>query len=197
MRIFDCIQNTPEWHACRCGVPSASSFDCIVTTDGKPSKQRQKYLYKLAGERITGLAEETYTNGAMQRGKEMEAEARKLYTFHTGKEVAEIGFCLADGGYGASPDGLVGDDGCLEIKCPQLATHVGYLLENKLPIEYFQQTQGQLLVTERRYVDFISYYPAMKPLIIRVERDEKFLAILKEELEKFCKELNEITERIR
>lgn len=197
MKIFDCVQGGPEWHACRCGVPSASSFDCIITTEGKPSKQREQYLYKLAGERVTGMAEETYTNGAMQRGKEMEAEARRFYTFHTGKEVVEVGFCLADGGYGASPDGLVSEDSCLEIKCPQLATHVGYLLENKLPTKYFQQTQGQLLVTERKYVDFISYYPAMKPLIIKVERDEKFIKVLRIELDVFCQQLEEITNKIR
>jgi putative phage-type endonuclease len=195
MKIIDCVQGTPEWFSARCGIPSASNFDKIITMDGKPSKQRTKYLYQLAGERLAGKPEETYTNGAMQRGKELEAEARKLYQIVTGNEVQEVGFCLAEG-YGASPDGLVGQDGSLEIKCPIISTHVGYLLEKVVPSDYFQQTQGQLLVTGRSWVDFVSYYPGIKPLIIRAERDEKFIAALKTELVNFCEELNDISNRI-
>jgi predicted phage-related endonuclease len=196
MKIIDCLQGSPEWYAARCGIPSASSFDKIVTTKGEPSKQRTKYLYQLAGETITGLAEESYSNANMERGKIVEAEARSLYTFNTGKEVLQAGFCLAEG-YGASPDGLVGEEGCLELKCPIMATHVGYLLDNTLPMDYFQQVQGQLLVTGRKWVDFMSYYPAMKPLIIRVEIDEKFIKALKIELELFCDELKEIINKIK
>lgn len=199
MRIIDVPQNSPEWLAVRRGVPSASAFDMIVTTKGEPSKQRQKYLYRLAGEQVSGIVEETYQNGAMLRGKEMEDEARQLYSLINGVEVQQVGFCVADGdfAYGASPDGLVGEDGCLEIKCPQMATHVGYLLENVLPLEYFQQTQGQLLVTGMKWVDFMSYYPGLKPLIIRVNPDKKFQQALRAELEKFCVELKQITERIK
>jgi len=199
MRIIDVQQNSPEWSAVRRGVPSASAFDMIVTTKGELSKQRQKYLYRLAGEQVSGIVEETYQNGAMLRGKEMEDEARQLYSLINGVEVQQVGFCVADGdfAYGASPDGLIGEDGCLEIKCPQMATHVGYLIENVLPLEYFQQTQGQLLVTGRKWVDFMSYYPGLKPLIIRVNPDKKFQQVLKAELEKFCIELKQITERIK
>jgi putative phage-type endonuclease len=199
MRIIDCVQGSPEWHLARCGVPTASSFDLIITTKGEPSKQRLKYLYKLAGEQITGIAEETYQNGAMLRGKELEAEARKLYEFMSGETVQEVGFCVVDGdyAYGASPDGLVGEDGNLEIKCPSLSVHVGYLLDNKLPTDYFQQTQGQLLVTGRKFCDFISYYPGMKPLLIRVKPDKDFHKVLKTELEKFCVELKQVVEKIR
>lgn len=196
MKIIDVLQSTPEWHKARCGIPTSSEFDKLLTTKGEVSKQRQKYLYQLAGETITGIAEETYQNAVMQRGKEMEAEARQLYQLITGKEVKEIGFCLADG-YGASPDGLVGEDGLVEIKCPTMAVHVGYLLDNAFPLDYFQQCQGQLLVTERKWVDFMSYYPGIKPLIIRVMRDEKFIKALKIELEVFCRELPEIVAKIK
>ena len=196
MKVIDCLQYSPEWYAARCGIPTASSFDMILCADGKVSKQRTKYLYRLAGESITGIAEETYQNATMQRGKEMEAEARQLYSLITGEEVQQVGFCLADG-YGASPDGLVGEKGLLEIKCPNIATHVGYLLENVLPTDYFQQTQGQLLVTGREWCDFLSYYPGLRPLIIRVTRDEIFIKALKAELKKFCAELAEVRERIK
>jgi exodeoxyribonuclease (lambda-induced) len=141
MIIIDAPQRSAEWYAARCGVPSASSFDKIITVDGKPSKQAMKYLYQLAGERITGKAEESYVNGAMQRGIELEAEARQLYSIITDLPVQEVGFCVSEGWarYGASPDGIVDSEGLLEIKCPTLATHVCYLLDNALPSEYFQQ----------------------------------------------------------
>lgn len=177
-------------------MPSASNFDKIITADGKPSKQRTKYLYRLAGETITGIAEESYQNNNMIRGQELEAEARQLYSLATGEEVKQVGFCLSDG-YGCSPDGLVGEKGLLEIKCPTMAIHIGYLLADTLPVGYKQQIQGQLLVTGREWCDFLSYYPGIKPLIVRVERDEKFLIALKVELQLFCEELKKVIEKIR
>jgi predicted phage-related endonuclease len=195
MIVLDMEQGTDVWKAVRCGIPTASNFDRIVTTKGEPSKQRQKYLYQLVGERITGIPEETYQNGAMQRGIQMEEEARKLYQFLSGEIVTQVGFCM-ENGYGASPDGVVSEDGLLEVKCPMLANHVGYLIENCLPSEYFQQTQGQLLVTGRKWLDFMSYYPGIKPLIIRVERDEKFLLELEKQLRIFCTELDSMIEKI-
>jgi len=196
MKIIDCVQGTPEWFAARCGIPTASNFDKIVTSKGEPSKQRTKYLYQLAGESITGIQEETYQNATMQRGIEMEAEARNLYSMTTGEELKEVGFCLSKG-VGASPDGLVGEKGGLEIKCPNLATHVGYLLENTLPTDYFQQVQGNLLVTGREWWTFMSYYPGIKPLIIKVNRNEIFIKSLEVELEIFCRELQQIIKKIK
>ena len=196
MRIIECTQGTPEWFAARCGIPTASNFDKILCVDGKLSKQRTKYLYQLAGETITGIAEESYQNSNMQRGIEMEAEARQLYELVTGHKVQEIGFCLADG-YGASPDGLVGKEGILEIKCPTLSVHVGYLLEDMLPMDYWQQLQGQLLVTGREWVDFMSYSPGIKHLIIRVKREKKFLKLLEVELKRFSTELKQVVRMIR
>lgn len=198
MKTFEFEQQTPEWYAIRAGRPTASSFDKIVTTKGEPSKQSIKYLYKLAGEFVSGQPEETYQNGAMLRGCEMEEEARNLYQVINDVEVQKVGFCLADSEkYGASPDGLIGEDGLLEIKCPTLAVHVEYLLGGKMPSTYFQQVQGQLLVTGRKYCDFLSYYPAIKPFIVRVERDKAFLKALEVELEVFCQQLEETINKIK
>ena len=199
MITLDIQQGTPEWFAARCGIPSASNFDKIVTSKGDASKQSQKYMYQLAAERITGKSEENYTNPAMQRGTEMEAEARSLYEILTGNTVKQVGLCYRTEKklYAASPDGLVGEDGLLEIKCPMAYASVGYLLDGTMPTDYIQQVQGQMLVTDRKWVDFMSYYPGLKPLIVRVMRDERFLIALDGELNKFCKELEATVERIK
>lgn len=199
MRIIQCEQGSAEWFRARAGIPTASSFDKIITTTGTRSKQREKYMFQLAGERIIGKPEETYTNAAMQRGKEMEAEARQNYEFIYGETVEQVGLCVTEGEMvvGASPDGLLNANGGLEIKCPELATHVSYLLDNKLPTAYFQQVQGNLFVTGREWWDFVSYYPGLKPLLIRVERDENFIKALRVELGIFCAELEEVYKKIR
>ncbi len=198
MRIVDVVQGSEEWFAVKCGVPSASDFEKIVTVKGEQSKQREKYLYQLAGERITGKSEETYTNGNMQRGKELEDEARKLYEFNSKHKTIQVGFCLNEKPkYGCSPDGLIGKDGLLEIKCPILTTQVNYLINKTFPLDYFQQTQGQLLVTGRKWLDFISYCPGMKPLIIRVKRNNEFLVKLEAELKLFCLDLDKIVKKIK
>ncbi len=198
MKIVDVVQGTTEWKMARAGIPTASEFSSIITADGKPSKQRQKYLYRLAGERITGIPEESYTNGAMQRGQLLEEEARQYHSFIIGEEVKKVGLCLTDDGrVGCSPDGLINDKGGSEYKCPALSTHVGYLLENTLPTEYFQQVQGGLYVTERDWWDFCSYYPGMRPLILRVHRDEKFIKLLEPALKEFCHELDAVTAKLK
>lgn len=199
MKIVNCAQGTPEWFEARCGIPTASNFDKIVDENGNPSRQRKKYLYQLAGERITNKPEETYQNFAMQRGRELEAEARSFYEMTTEKVIDQVGLCVSDGEfiYAASPDGLVGDEGNIEIKCPMIATHVSYLISGDLPSDYFQQVQGQLLVTGRKWCDFISYYPGMNPLVVRVVPDEAFQAKLKSELERFCADLDAVTKQIR
>jgi len=197
--VAEVLQGTPEWLAARLGIPTASGFDRIITTKGEPSKQAQKYMYQLAAERITGAKEEGYQNGVMQRGMEMEAEARAMYEFITGNEVKTVGVCYPDEkkAYGCSPDGLVNSDGLVEIKCPTSPVHVAYLLSGELPAEYFQQVQGQLLVTGRKYVDFFSFYPGIKPLLVRVDRDEIFIKALDAELRVFCKKLDEVTKKLK
>ncbi|HYE75600.1 MAG TPA: YqaJ viral recombinase family protein [Blastocatellia bacterium] len=198
MIILECEQQSAEWSAARLGIPTSSGFDKIITTDGKPSKQAEKYMYQLAGERIAKTSEDGFKSKYMERGNELEDEARRFYEMFTDSTVRRVGVCYADHKkYACSPDGLVGEDGGIQIKCPSMAVHVGYLVNGKLPTEYFQQVQGELLCTGRSWWDFVSYYPKLKPLIVRVYRDENFIKELQVELEVFCAKLDEITERIR
>ena len=198
MRVVNCEQRSPEWFAARLGVPSASEFDKIITTKGDPSKQAEKYLYRLAGEFVSGKAEETYQNASMARGVELELEARQLYEFSHNVEVVQVGFCLSDDvRAGCSPDGLIGEDGGMEIKCPIVSTHVEYLLGGVLPSEYFQQVQGSLFITGRKWWDFMSYYPGLKPLIVRVYPDQKFIPALRAELASFAGKLDGVISRIK
>ena len=198
MIINNCEQGSQEWFKAKAGVPSASNFDKIVDSKGNPSKQAKKYMYQLAGEKITGIREETYQNASMLRGVEMEAEARKAFEYVYGTKVDQVGMCLTDDKIcGCSPDGMVGEKGLTEIKCPEIQTHVGYLLDNKLPTKYFQQVQGQLFVTGREWCVFMSYYPGIKPLLVNVERDEEFIKKLDKELKLFNEELEVIVAKIR
>jgi hypothetical protein len=199
MIVLGCDQGSPEWHKARVGIPSASVFDKILTTKGELSKSSQKLIYQLAGERIVGEREEGYTNSAMQRGVELEPEARALFELITGKEVQEVGMCYYDEreDRSCSPDGLMGDvnpllatEG-LEIKCPSLAVHVEYLLGKKLPTSYFQQVQGSLYITGLERWHFLSYYPGVKPFHIIVERDEVWITKLDKALEDFVVELED------
>jgi len=198
MKTHDFEQYSPEWWALRLGKPTASKFDKIITTRAEPSKQKQKYLQQLAGEYVCGKAEQTYQNAAMLRGLEVESEAREFYEFKKDVEIKQVGFCVSDDEtHGASPDGLVGDKGLIEIKCPLITTHVGYLIKNTLVTDYFQQVQGQMFVTGRDWTDLLSYYPGLRPVLIRVERDEEFIMNLRVELRMFCEELNEVINKIK
>lgn len=197
--LYDLEQGTQEWHQARAGIPTASCFDQILTTAGVPSKSRDKYLYKLAAERIVGKSESGFQSDAMLRGQELEAEARAYYELTTDRKPIRVGICYSDDTrqIGASPDSLVDEEGLLEIKCPLAHTQVGYLLNEGLPTDYFQQVQGQLWVTGRKWADFVSYYPGLNPLVVRVLPDAKFHAALDAELPRFCADLIAITERIR
>lgn len=202
MRIIDCDQESPEWFKARCGIPTSSCFDKIVDIKGNRSKQREGYLYQLAGERITKKSEDPFQSDAMKRGKELEDEARQIYGIIKKVKVKKVGLFITEYAnpkynHATSPDGVVGKEGLIEIKCPIMKTHVYYLLKNQLPADYFQQTQGQLLVTGYKWVDFVSYYPGLKPLIIRVMPDKAFQAKLRKELELFCIELDKIVKIIK
>jgi putative phage-type endonuclease len=191
-------QRSEEWYAAKAGVPSASNFDKIVTMAGQRSKQADKYLYQLAGEKVLGKIEDGYCNAAMTRGIELEPEARSFFEMLHDVEVQEVGMCYRDEQklFSCSPDGLMENAG-LEIKCPQLSTHIEYLLNNALPATYFQQVQGSLYVTGLSHWFFMSYYPGIKPLIVKVEPDLKFHAKLEAALEQFCNELDKVTNKLR
>lgn len=184
MKIINCDQGTPEWHGCRAGIPTASAFDKIITSTGKASTQAEAYINQLLAEQMAGQSGGIEPTEWMLRGIEMEAEARLFYELETGRNVDQAGFIVGDG-CGCSPDGMIGDDGLIEIKCPKPETHVGYLRANKLPTKYVCQVQGQLWVCERDWCDFLSYCPGLPPVLVRVERDEEFIDKLAAAMVKF------------
>jgi hypothetical protein len=156
-------------------------FAKIVTTKGAWSTQADSYINQLVAEKLTGERTEVYQNEHMIRGVELEPEARANYELITGNDAEEVGFCLHDDiAAGCSPDALVLDKGGLEIKCPAPATHVEWVKAGVLPSKHLQQIMGCLWITGRQWWDFMSYHPTMKPLIVRVERDEEYIAALAE-----------------
>lgn len=198
MIILDIPQQSPEWFKERAGRPSASCFDQIVTSRGEPSKSAQKYMYQLAGERITGIKTETFQSEAMKRGVELEAEARAYFELVYDVEIKQVGICYPDEQkrYACSPDGLTDTFG-LEIKCPLIHTHVQYLLDDKLPTDYIQQVQGGMYVTGLDRWFFMSYYPGLPPLIKEVKLDEDFGFKLSAQLDMFCNQLEKVTDKLR
>lgn len=186
--LTDIEQGTPEWQACRIGIPTASRFDCIVTpARAELSKQSDGYLRELLAEWLSGRVAESYTSGWMQRGNETEPEAREYYAFVRDLDVARVGFVYGNESrmFGCSPDGLVGDDGMIEIKSPAPKTQIGYLLDRQLPLDYKAQVQGSLMVTGRTWCDFLSYCPGLPPLLLRIERDDKYIEKLREGIDSF------------
>ena len=187
MRVIDSVQGTPEWLESRLGCPSGSGFDKLITATGKPSTQAEGYINQLIAELLTG--ETTYVKKTewMERGNELEPRARDYFELATGNTVVETGFCKHDElECGVSPDGIVGDNGLIEIKCPAPSTHVAYLRSGVLPTKYKQQVQGQMWITERDWCDFLSYHPSMPALLVRVERDKDYIDLLAAEVEKAC-----------
>ena len=179
MLVLECEQGSEEWHKARAGVPSASNFSKLITAAGKPSTSAETYINSLIAYLITGTVEESYKNENMARGNLLEPQARAMYELATDNVVTEVGFCLHDTIMaGCSPDGLVGDDGGLEIKCPSASTHVGYLRSQKLPTIYKQQVMGCLWITGREWWDFMSFHPEMEDLIVRVYRDDEYINVL-------------------
>jgi hypothetical protein len=177
--IHNVIQGTTEWLAVRAGIPTASAFDRIVTPKGKASAQAEKYMFMLLAERIMQHPVLQIQTNWMGRGKELEGEAVLYYEGVRELDTSVIGFVTNDDGtIGASPDRFVGDDGLLELKVPAEHTHVGYLLTRAVDAEYYPQVQGQLWITGRKWLDIMSYHPEMPPAIVRVERDDGYIATL-------------------
>lgn len=198
------VQGTPEWFAARCGRVTASRVcDVVARTKTGWGASRANYMAQLIAERLTGDVAESYTNGAMQWGTDNEPDARRAYEFRADAEVTEIGFAphptidMA----GASPDGLVGADGLVEIKAPNTATHIDTLLGQKVPEKYVTQMQFQMACTGRKWCDFVSYDPrlpeAMRLFIRRVERDDDRIAELEREVGTFLAELDNKVQALR
>ena len=186
-RHIDVEQGTDEWLEARLGVPTASMFGKFITPTGRKSSQAEGYINQLIAERVTGEPTQFFKSEAMQRGNDLEPCARDMYELMTGNEVIEMGLLLHDTlSAGCSPDGLIGGDGGLEIKCPNPDTHVANLRRNDIDPKYIPQVQGCMWVTERIWWDFVSYHPQMEVLIVRVERDDKFIKALEEYVTEAC-----------
>ena len=199
MIIIDCEQGSDEWFKEKLGKPSASNASKILTNEGKPSKQRDGYLHELVAESITGEMVETYKNNNMEEGSQREDESRNFYELIHGVEVRQVGVIYKDKSKEilCSPDGIVNDSRGVEMKNPLPKTQVKYLLAGILPSEYYSQVQFSLYVTGFESWDFLSYSPGLKSLIIKVERDEKFLKALAIELKLFCEKLKETINKIK
>lgn len=180
--IKDIPQGSEEWTQLRLGVATASNFNKIITATGKESATLEKYALQLATESTLFSAEPNFKNEIMARGNELEAEARQVYQEETFNIVEEITMFKSDcGNFGYSPDGLVANDGLIEIKCPLATTHFQYILDDKVPSDYWQQLQGGLWVSGRNWIDFVSYHPNFKEkklFIKRVERDNNYICQL-------------------
>lgn len=198
--IKDIKQGTDEWKQLRLGKVTASRLSDVISNGrgSAPSKTRASYMLQLAAETLTGEPEDSFNNKYMDWGNECEPQARSMYEFDSGNDVEEVAFVIASDSFGVSPDGLVGEDGLLEIKCPKTTTQIDRYLKGKFPTEYKAQVQGQLLATKRKWCDFVSFDPrisgAAQYFCIRVERDEEYIAELERGIEKFTTELVEMLE---
>ena len=190
-------QGTPEWFTARLGKVTASRVaDVIATTKSGYSASRDNYMAQLICERLTNQQAESFTNAAMQWGTDNEPLARAAYEAKTDCLVDEVGFIVHPTIKlsGASPDGLVGLFGMLEIKCPNTATHLDTLISQNVPTKYITQMQWQMLCSQRQWCDFVSFDPRcpdwLQIFVKRVEFDKEYGETLEREVVKFLTELD-------
>jgi putative phage-type endonuclease len=191
-------QGSAAWHALRLGKVTASRVaDIVAKTKSGVSAMRGNYMAQLVAERLSGVVEEGFTNATIQWGSEQEAEARLAYAFRTGLQVDQVAFVPHPtiGMSGASPDGLVGDDGLVEFKCPLTATHIESLLGGSIPGKYETQMMWQMACTGRSWCDFASFDPrlpeAMRLLVKRVPRNPIRIVELETEVRGFLAEVDQ------
>lgn len=192
LEIIECEQNSPKWIEARTGIATASSFNDVLAKGH--GKTRRSYMLKLAAERIRGESTDSFSNIYTDRGHEFEDIARDLYKTHSGHDIVPCGFMLDT--YGYSPDGLINNDGIIEIKTKSGHLQIEVLLSGEVPNEHMAQIQGGLMVSDRKWCDFISYCPGLPIFIKRVERDEQYITNLRIELAIFEKELKQVIEQI-
>lgn len=201
MIVHDFAQYSPEWWSVRRGVPTASSASKILPSTGKPSTQQSTYIHDLVGDLYDPQYgyHEDYASAAMKNGHILEPRVRDMYDFLKGGkdgEVYQVGFCTTDDGrFGCSPDALVGEDGGLEIKSPKQSTQVKYLLADKVPAEYVPQVHFSLVVTGRKWWDFVSHCPGLPPLMVRVKPDD-YTEQMRSEMDRFYEKLDKAKKKI-
>lgn len=195
--MLDVEQHSVEWINARLGRVTASRIaDVTAKTRSGWAASRTNYMAELLSERLTGVPRDTFTNAAMQWGTDMEPQARRMYEFMEGVEVRQVGFAVHPviEMAGASPDGLVGDDGLVEIKCPNTATHIDTLLGSAIDGKYVKQMQWQMACAGRLWCDFVSFDPRlperMQIYIQRVEADPVMIIDLEKKVREFLAELD-------
>lgn len=197
-------QGSIEWLQARCGLVTASRInDVLATIKSGEAATRASYRSQLVAERLSGKPSESFTNAAMQWGTETEPFARAAYELETGFMVDQVGLIRhAEILFsGASPDGLINDDGLIEIKCPETKTHIEYALAGKAPSKYQNQMLWQMECTGRQWCDFASFDPRMPSdmqlFIVRFERDQARIDTIKSEVIKFLAEVEDSINRLR
>lgn len=197
LEVIDCEQGSESWFTARLGLVTASEFATVMAKGkaGKESKMRRTYMLKLIGETLTGEPMDNYTNAHMERGKEMEAEARDYYTFMTDAEPKIVGF-LKDDRIGCSPDSLLGNEGMHEIKTRLPHLHIETLLSGEMPPEHKAQVQGGLWISGREWTDFQSYWPRLPAFIKRVYRDHDYIKTIEQAVKDFISEMDELKDKI-
>ena len=196
-------QRSDEWFAARCGKATASAlYKVMAKTKAGWGADRANYAAQLVTERLSGRPADSFSNAAMQWGVDTEAQARAAYAFHMDEAPVEVGFLDHPVIHmtGASPDGLVGFDGMLEIKCPNTATHIATLDGAGIDRKYLYQMQWQMACAEREWCDFVSFDPrlptAMQMHVRRVERDAEMLADLEQHVTEFLAEVADTVARL-
>lgn len=197
-QLIDCEQGTPEWFKARSGIVTCSELKNVITAK-EDARTRKTYLYKLVGEIITGQPSDGFSNIHTERGHEHEPVARELYEMESVSIVKQAGFIRFDQEewtLGYSPDGLIGEDGLLEIKSKLPHLHAEILDTNKVPACHMAQIQGGLLAAGRAWCDFVSYCPGMRLFVQRVEADEKKQSQIKDALRVFYKDMASVLQRV-
>ena len=197
-------QGTPEWHMQRLGKVTASRItDVLAKVKTGEAVTREDYRTELVVQRLTNQPSEPFTNAAMEWGTEQEPMARITYEAHASVFVEQVSFVEHPTieWFGCSPDGLVGKDGLLEIKCPSSKNHIKYLLGGKPPAKYVPQMQCQMAVTGRKWCDFVSYDPRLPEdlqlFVVRLEQDEEYIKSMEGEVQKFLSEVNEMVTKLK
>lgn len=198
-------QGTDEWFAARCGKVTASRVADVVAKlkNGKRGASREMYMGQLIAERLSGEPVPSFSSAAMQWGTEIEPMAREAYEFAHDVEVAQVGFIDHPSieNSGASPDGMIGDDGLIEIKAPNTSTHIDTLLGASIQAKYIDQMQWQMACTGRKWCDFVSFDPRMphnmSMFVKRIERDDERIGYLEESIAAFLKELDDKVNKLK
>jgi putative phage-type endonuclease len=194
MKFHDVQQGGEAWHDLRRGRFTASNIPKLFM--GKTTQGYSDALYRVAMERVTGKSTESYSNAAMMRGIQLEPMARQIYEIEKLTLVEECGFVEVDEWMGCSPDGLVGKDGMIQIKCPAFNTHIGYIVSEEVPKDYYIQMQAEMWMAGRKWNDFMSFHPDLPTLIIRLTPDEAMYKKMSEEIEIAKQKVTEIIKKI-